>query len=293
MKSANPLNAPLIPQPDILPLCLLSMSAAAAAAHSFIVLLFRLHSKSIRTNGRLFNVNVSVPSSPRSPPAVNQTHSVMWPIGGGASGFKRAALREPGPETSPEPGPRPGPAEDTRPADSRNFVFLFHTWSVHVSCLRFIFHVLLLFLKFRQVCSAFVVLPSLLLWHWFFAVRVFPLSSTETRTRARTRTWTWSCVTTGCCKELAVPDSCHRWGGHNQSECSISTEERSSMFTVNVWNVKDLQRHWLNIFRFKEVNQSSSHTLKTHSGGPRIEPWGTPPQTELRIIWTIQTRQDL
>ena len=95
----------------------------------FIVLLLRLHLKSIRNNGRLFNFDVCVPSSPRSPPAVNQTYCVMWPAGGGDWGFKTAAPRGPGPETTLEPGPRP--AEDTRTADSEKFLsFFFSTLSL-------------------------------------------------------------------------------------------------------------------------------------------------------------------
>lgn len=74
MKSANPLNAPLIRRllsPTFLR-CV-CWRQTTAAADSFIVLLFRLHLKSMRTNGRVFDLNVSVLSSPRSPPPANQT----------------------------------------------------------------------------------------------------------------------------------------------------------------------------------------------------------------------------
>lgn len=101
MKSANPLNAPLIPLRCSRTFCRCVCAKwvpAAASADSFIVLLFRLHLKSITTNGRLFNCNVSAPSSP----AANQTHCIMWPAGGGASGFKTGAPAGPGPDTSPD-----------------------------------------------------------------------------------------------------------------------------------------------------------------------------------------------
>lgn len=101
MKSANPLNAPLIPLRCSRTFCRCVCAKwvpAAASADSFILLLFRLHLKSITTNGRLFNCNVSAPSSP----AANQTHRIMWPAGGGASGFKTGAPAGPGPDTSPD-----------------------------------------------------------------------------------------------------------------------------------------------------------------------------------------------
>lgn len=78
MKSANPLNAPLIPLLFSLTFChCVCWRRTPAAADSFIVLLFRLHLKSIRTNGRVFDLNVSILSSPRSPPPANQTGRIM------------------------------------------------------------------------------------------------------------------------------------------------------------------------------------------------------------------------
>lgn len=202
MKSANPLNAPLIPLWCSRTFCrcvCAQWTPAAASADSFIVLLFRLHLKSIKTNGRLFNWNVSAPSSP----AANQTYCIMWPTGGGASGFKTAAPTGPGPDTSPDL------TQDQQQIANQQTVGTFFSTSLLFFLVSVTVQFLLLFLIFWQVCSVFVVLPSWLSPRWFCAVRAFPLSSTETRTR--TRTSTWSCVTTGCCNELAVSDSCHRW----------------------------------------------------------------------------------
>lgn len=95
MKSANPLNAPLILLLFSLTFChRVCWRWTPAAADSFIVLLLRLHLKSIRTNGCVFDLNVSILSSPRSQPPANQTCHIMWPAGGGDSGFKRAAPQD-------------------------------------------------------------------------------------------------------------------------------------------------------------------------------------------------------
>lgn len=119
MKSANPLNAPLIPRLFSLTFCrCVCWRRTPAAADSFIVLLCRLHLKSIRTNGRVFECQRSFITSQ---PATCQSHGPHHvTCRRRRVRLQKSGTAAPGPETSPEPGP--GPAEATRPADSRTFL---------------------------------------------------------------------------------------------------------------------------------------------------------------------------
>lgn len=166
---------------------------AAVAADNFIVLLFRLHLTSMRTNGLLFNrssfITAQLP--------INQSHVTP---GGGESGLIRAAHAGPAAQNQSQTQDRQK-TPDPDPVGVVSSPLTFGPGSSPSSSSS---------LLSLQACSTLAVPPSWSSPRWPSAAWESPLSLTETKTSSRTTTWTWSCVTTGCCSELAAPGCCHR-----------------------------------------------------------------------------------